>query len=155
MVQFVGDFEAKTDAKGRIAVPAAFKRAFEAEQVASLIVSKDLYEQCLCVYTLPQWTEIINDLRSRLNLYDRQHVQLLREYQRFTAQVDIDTAGRILIPKRLLALAGECQTVTLLGVGAYIELWDSERYAKAAMSPENLAQLAQTILGSDGENRVM
>ncbi|MBR6250540.1 MAG: protein mraZ [Bacteroidales bacterium] len=149
MSQFVGDFEAKTDAKGRIAVPAAFKREFEAEQVASLIVSKDLYEHCLCIYTEAQWTAIISDLRSRLNLYDRQHVQLLREYQRYTARVDLDTVGRILIPRRLLALAGECKTVTLLGVGTHIELWDADSYASAAMQPENLAQLAQSILGND------
>lgn len=151
MSQFVGDFEAKTDAKGRIVVPAAFKREFEAQQVVSLIVSKDLYEKCLCVYTEMQWTQIISDLRSRLNLYDRQHVQLLREYQRYTAQVDIDSVGRILIPRRLLSLVGECKVVTLLGVGTHIELWDADNYASAAMEPQDLARLAQSILGSDAD----
>ena len=42
--------------------------------------------------------------------------------------VDLDKAGRILVPERLVQFAGLTHEVVLLGVRDHLELWDAKRW---------------------------
>ncbi|HEV3202952.1 MAG TPA: division/cell wall cluster transcriptional repressor MraZ, partial [Gemmataceae bacterium] len=42
--------------------------------------------------------------------------------------VDVDRAGRVLIPERLIGFAGLKHEVVLIGVRDHLEIWDAERW---------------------------
>ncbi|MBP5365921.1 MAG: protein mraZ [Bacteroidales bacterium] len=149
MSTFIGDFNGKADAKGRIVLPVAFKHELENMGDMRLIVKKDLFEPCLLLYPYNEWERIMDDLRTKINSYDREHTRFLREYQRNTAELQVDNFSRILLPRRLLQIIGADKQLTFLGVDKHIEVWDSDTYDSQAMSAEDLALLAEKILGSN------
>lgn len=147
MSAFVGDFDAKMDIKQRVVLPAAFKRTLEEMGEVRFVAQKDIFENCLKLVPYKIWEEDMEAMRAKLNMFNRQHVQLLRQYQMNTAEVQLDANGRVLIPRRLAELALLDKDVTFLGVDRYIEVWSSEIYAQQFSGADALAQLAQEILG--------
>lgn len=148
MSSFIGDFDAKMDIKQRVVLPAAFKRSLEEMGENRLVAQKDMYENCIRLVPYKVWEEDMAELRSKLNLYNRQHLQLLRVFQANTAELQLDTNGRILVPKKLSDLVGIERDVKFLGVDKYVEMWPTDVYEKQAESNSDiLAQLAENILG--------
>ena len=151
MVTFIGDFECKADAKGRIVLSAAFKKAL-AEGEDRFVVRKDLFEECLVMYPYSYWEEELVKIRQKLNPYDREHKQFLRDFFRATAEVSLDSNGRFLIPKRLMEQVNAERDVVLIGVDRYIELWSKEAYLTMNDDPDQLANQAQSLLGGSTSN---
>ena len=107
MVKFIGEYVAKLDEKGRVVVPAAFKNIVgkhsEGGEV-SFVIKKDLFANCLNMFTYEQWDQESEQVRSRLNLFRREDAAWYREYMMDRALVTLDQkVGRIIIPKNLLA----------------------------------------------------
>lgn len=150
MITFVGDFECKTDDKGRIVFPSAFKKVLGAAEEMKFVVRKDLFEHCLVLFPYAEWENELNRLREKLNLYNREHSKFLRDFFKGSAEISLDGNGRFLIPKRLLELAGIDREVVMVGVDKKIELWDKVRYDQQQVDPEDLASLAEKLLGSSG-----
>ncbi len=154
MFTFIGDFECRTDAKGRIVFPSTFKKVLSEDDMR-LVVRKDLFEPCLHIYPYAVWEEKLEDIRKRINSYNREHSRFLRNFFRGSAEVSLDGNGRFLIPKRLLEQIGMGREVILLGVDKYIEVWDKELYEQSSLSGENLGDLAEKILGkSSSEDKI-
>ncbi|SKC23086.1 division/cell wall cluster transcriptional repressor MraZ [Alkalitalea saponilacus] len=147
MVTFIGDFECRADAKGRIVLPAAFKKAMGQDEMR-FVVRKDLFENCLVLYPYDYWEEELDRLREKLNPYNRNHKQFLRDFFRGSAEVTLDGNGRFLIPRRLMEQVGAERDIVMVGVDRHIELWASDLYHSIAEDPEKLGQLAESILGN-------
>ena len=147
MCTFIGDFECRTDAKGRIVFPSAFKKAL-GESDLRLIVRKDLFEACLVLYPYSVWEEELVRIRSGLNPYNREHNRFLRLFFRGSAEIVLDGNGRFLVPKRLTEQVGIGRDVVLLGVDRYIEIWDRENYMNRSVTEDELGDLAEKILGN-------
>lgn len=49
-MRFLGNSEAKTDAKGRVFLPAVFRKQLQAASQECLILRKDTYQDCLVLY---------------------------------------------------------------------------------------------------------
>lgn len=145
---FIGDYDSRADAKNRVVLPAAFKREFEGEKDVRLVMRKDIFESCLNIYPYTVWEQMMADLRSRLNPYDRRHAQFMREQQRSTCEASLDANGRLLIPQRLLDMIGADKELTLLGVDDHIEVWDKTAYASQAMTGDALGALAEDLFAS-------
>ena len=146
MISFIGDISCKIEAKGRLLFPATFKKQLEKGQ-KKFIVKKDIYEKCLVLYTAEEWERQIEILRKKLNLYNKDHSRFLREFYRNTAELNLDSSGRILIPKKLLDMVGIEKEVVMLGLDTKIEIWAKEVYETMQTSEEEFAKLAQNILG--------
>lgn len=147
MVTFIGDFECKADAKGRIVLPAAFKKSVGEEELR-FVVRKDLFEKCLVLYPYAYWEEELMILRQKLNPYKREHKQFLRDFFRGSAEVSLDSNGRFLIPRRLMDQVEAYREVMLVGVDRYIELWSREAYQVISDNPDALAGQAESLLGN-------
>ncbi len=150
MTSFIGDYDCKLDAKGRINFPSAFKKQMPPEASESFVVKKDIYENCLVVYTMEEWQRQVELVRARLNPYNPEHNRFLREFHRGEAECPLDASGRMLIPKRLLDAIGADKDLVLAGVDGKIEVWAKEQHERLAMDQQQFASLAQKILG--GEN---
>ncbi len=146
MSTFIGDFVCKADPKGRFVLPAAFKREMNGGG-DRFVVRKDFFENCLVMFPYLEWEQELARIRSKLNLYNKEHNSFYRELFRGSAEISFDAAGRILIPKRLIETIGSPKEVVMLGVDSKIEIWDQTIYANNKLGDEAIGDLAGKILG--------
>ncbi len=146
MINFIGDFPCKLDAKGRLTLPAAFKKQMQAVGQESFVVKKDIFEKCLVLYPIKEWQEQVEILNKKINPYNREHNKFLREFHRGKAELSIDNVGRVLIPKRLLEIIGESSDLILAGLESKIEIWDKDTYESMQANEDDFAALAEKIM---------
>ena len=150
MTTFIGDFECRADAKGRIVLPATFKKAVE-QGDTRFVVRKHTFENCLVIYPYNYWEEELARLRKKLNPYNREHDKFLRMFFKASAEIALDGNGRFLIPRRLMDQINGDREFVLLGVDRQIELWAKEVYDDAGDNSSDFANLAEKIMGFDVE----
>jgi MraZ protein len=148
MATFIGDYTCKVDAKGRIILPMAFKRQMPAGAQDHFVVRKDIFERCLVLYSIEDWNRQIEKIRSRINPYNREHNLFLRNFFKGTAELTLDNNNRLLVPKRLMDLAGIQRDVVLAGQDGRIEMWAADMYEKIDMPSEDFANLAEKLMGN-------
>ena len=122
-MRFLGNIEAKTDAKGRVFLPATFRKVLQTEGVEQLVMRKDVHEKCLVLYPESVWNEQMDRLRARLNRWNRQQQQIFRQFVSDVELVSLDGNGRFLISRRYQEMAGIELAVRFIGVGDTIEIW--------------------------------
>jgi MraZ protein len=147
MATFIGDYMCKADVKGRIILPATFKKQMPADAQDRFVVRKDIFENCLVLYPIEDWNAQLTRIRKKINPYNREHNMFLRNFFKGTAEVSLDNNNRLLIPKRLMDTIGAERDVVLAGQDGRIELWASEVYNKIDMPAGDFADLAEKLLG--------
>ena len=78
-MRFLGNSEAKTDAKGRVFLPANFRKQLQTASEESLIMRKDIYQDCLILYPESAWNEQMNELDMREH-YVNEFIAKAKEY---------------------------------------------------------------------------
>ncbi|WP_373798448.1 division/cell wall cluster transcriptional repressor MraZ [Bacteroides heparinolyticus] len=148
MVQFLGNIEAKTDAKGRVFIPAAFRKQLQAVSEERLVLRKDVYQDCLVLYPESAWFATQNLLRNKLNRWDARQQMIFRQFVSDAEVVIPDSNGRILIPKRYLQMAGIQSDVRFIGMDNTMEIWAKERADKPFMPLTAFSEALEELLGS-------
>ena len=146
MVTFIGDFECRADTKGRIVLPAAFKKAVGQKDLR-FVARKHIFENCLDIYPFNHWEELLNELREKLNPYNRKHDALIRSFFKSAIDLPLDGNGRFLIPRRLMEQIGAERDVILVGIDKKIELWTKSAYDLMKDNYEEVSALTEEILG--------
>lgn len=145
-MRLLGNIEAKLDAKGRVFLPATFRKTLQSGDDCSLVLRKDVFQQCLVLYPESVWNEQMDALRSRLNRWNAQHQQFFRQFVSDVEIVNIDASGRLLLPKRYLQMAGIEQVVKFIGMGDTIEIWSKENTEKPFLEAEDFAKGLEAIM---------
>jgi MraZ protein len=149
MYSFIGDYSCRIDPKGRVLLPSAFKKQMPADARDSFVVKKDIYENCLILYTIDEWEKQNELLRQKLNPYNKEHSNFLRAYYKGSAEISLDSNNRLLLPKRLLDSVGIDKDIMLSGQDKKIEIWAKEVYDSNDMKEEDFSNLANKILGGN------
>ncbi len=149
MTTFIGDYNCKTDAKGRITLPSALKKQMCSASQGIFVVKKDIFEKCLVLFPIEEWDRQNKIIRDKINPYNKEHNKFLRNFYRGSAEVILDSNNRMLIPKRLLDLVEIKKDVVLAGQDGKIEIWANELYEFFDEESENFAALAEKIMGGD------
>lgn len=155
MIQLLGEFDCKLDAKGRLMVPAALKKQLPNAENEGLIINRG-FEKNLVIYPKNVWDAVVADL-AKLNIYDEENRRFVRAFTRGATEISLDAAGRVLLPKSLTEYAGIGSDLVLACQLDRIEVWDKKSYEDIFDDvPENFANLAQKVMGSkkggaDGE----
>jgi MraZ protein len=147
MATFIGDYTCKVDVKGRIILPAAFKKQMPADAQDHFVVRKDIFEKCLVLFAIEDWNRQLVKIRKKLNPFNREQNMFLRNFFKGTAELSLDNNNRILVPKKLMDLIGADRDVVLAGQDGRIEIWAADIYDKIDMPAEDLANLAEKYLG--------
>ena len=147
MAIFIGDYTCKVDVKGRIILPAAFKKQMPADAQDHFVVRKDIFENCLVLFAIEDWNRQLAKIRKKLNPFNREQNMFLRNFFKGTAELSLDNNNRILVPKKLMDLIGADRDVVLAGQDGRIEIWAADIYDKIDMPAEDLANLAEKYLG--------
>ena len=148
-MRFLGNIEAKTDAKGRAFLPAVFRKVLQASGSESLVLRKDIFQDCLVLYPESIWNEQMDNLRGRLNRYNAQHQRIFRQFVSEVEMVTLDGNGRFLIPKRYLTMADIQQSIKFIGMGDTIEIWSSEKVEASQMDGEEFGKALESIMSAD------
>ncbi|WP_066632707.1 division/cell wall cluster transcriptional repressor MraZ [Labilibacter marinus] len=147
MATFIGDFVCKADAKGRIVLPSLFKKVMNTMEENRFVVRKDLYGNCLLVYPYPDWETHMEEVRSKVNMFNREENKFYRQYIRAAAEITFDANGRMLMPKRLMEKIKLPKEVVMVGVDDKIEIWSKVEFEGGEMSDDELANMMEGILG--------
>ena len=145
-MRFIGNIEARTDAKGRVFLPAVFRKELQASGEDSLVLRKDVFQSCLVLYPASVWNEQMDVLRSRLNRWNATHQQIFRQFVSDAEVMSIDANGRILLPRRYLAMAGITQSVRFIGMGDTIEIWSNEALQTPFMDSAEFGAALETLM---------
>lgn len=151
-MRFLGNIEAKTDAKGRVFLPAVFRKVLQASGSEKLVLRKDVFQPCLVLYPESVWNEQMDALRQRLSRWNARHQLIFRQFVADVEEVTLDGNGRFLIPKRYLKMAEIEQTVKFIGMGDTIEVWRSTDDDKPFMEAEEFRQAVKEVMGNNTEN---
>lgn len=123
---FRGVTNVTLDAKGRLAIPTRHRSSLLEQGAGQLIVTVDA-GHILLVYPLPEWIKVENKLNALPTTNPRAR-QLQRLLVGHATPVEMDAAGRVLLPPELRAFAALDKRVTLVGQGNKFELWDQARF---------------------------
>ncbi len=148
MINFIGEYTAKVDDKGRLVFPSAFKAICGEDLRNGFVVKKTLFANCLEMYTYESWEKESEAVRSRLNLFNRDDERFWRAYTSNRSFVVPDEKiGRISIPKALLESVGITREAVFCGRDFKIEIWARENLDGTALSEEDYVALAEKTLG--------
>ncbi len=133
---FNGRFDHSIDDKGRVSIPARFREVLQRDGHDRLYITNSIFttERCLVLYPPNQWDELIKRIRQQ-----RAFDPKIQTFETFFVggahDLQVDKAGRVLIPPRLREWAGLGREVTLSARNDHFQLWDRlvlERVLKAA-----------------------
>ena len=149
-MRFLGNIEAKTDAKGRAFLPAVFRKVLNASGEESLVLRKDIFEPCLVLYPESVWNERMDTLRKRLSRWSRRDQMIYRQYVTDVEMITLDGNGRFLIPKRYLKMANIDQQIRFTGMDDCIEIWANSENNEPFMSAEEFSKAMEETMGIEG-----
>ncbi|MDR0427877.1 MAG: division/cell wall cluster transcriptional repressor MraZ [Dysgonamonadaceae bacterium] len=144
--RFTGSIDAKMDVKGRVFVPAAFRKILQKGEGEHLMMRKDIYQECLVLYPKQSWEAELNRLREKLNRYNEEHQQFYRQFVMDSEVLEMDSNGRILIPKRYLQKINLSKEVRFLGMDDVFEIWDRNKLEKPLLDSETFKESAARLL---------
>jgi MraZ protein len=153
MTNYIGEFDCKVDAKGRMMVPAGLLKQFPPAIRERFVINRSVFQKCLVLYPMDAWEEITKDL-SRLNKFVKENDDFIRQYNNGATQVEMDATNRILFPKRLLDFAGIDKDVVLTANLNKIEIWSAEKYNAIINSydPDSFGSLAERVMGKSNNS---
>lgn len=144
MAFFTSEFECKLDTKGRLVLPAKIKANLPEVSSNELVLRKG-FESNLTLYPMLEYKKLHNRISS-LSDFNPEQRRLKRMFFKSIAQVELDSAGRILIPKAMLAHASIEKEALLIGVGNYIEIWNPDVLESESIPDADMSELAQKYL---------
>jgi MraZ protein len=128
MIGFLGEYEVTLDPKGRFLLPASFKKQLPEEGSSQFVINRGL-ETCLSLYPVKIWEPLFEKI-NKLNDFDTKVRQFKRYFLNGATMMELDSAGRLLVPQSLRDYAGLDKDIVLVSMGKRIEIWDLSKYKK-------------------------
>lgn len=149
VINLIGTYECKVDAKGRMLVPADLKRQLSPILQQGFIIKEGLFGSCLELHPMSEW-EVVTQKLNKLSRFKRENVDFIRRFNKGVRMIEIDAAGRLLIPKDLVVFAGIKKEIVLSSAINIVEIWDKEKYESVTDDTTvDIGDLAEKVMGND------
>jgi len=132
---FKGTYRHRIDPKGRLPVPAAFRRLLAETRTTAVVVT--VLDQCLAAYPSHEWSRVESHL-SALPPFSKPVKALSRLLSSRALDCPLDVQGRILLPATLRASSKLGREVVVVGVLNRFEIWDPEAWAAFLVESERV-----------------
>lgn len=139
MTTFIGNIPAKSDEKGRIFVPAVYRKLLQEMHSKHIIMRRDTDNACLIFYPEQVWQRKVEQLRSVLDEWDADDQLLLMQFMAEAEVLDTDSQGRILLQRRYLESIEAKQEVLFVGMLDRFALWAPEVFRQKGVEQRTLA----------------
>jgi MraZ protein len=151
MSELIGTYEATVDAKGRAMLPSVFKKALQPVLEKGFVLKRSVFGTCLELYAMDDWKNVMKDV-NKLNRFKRENMEFIRAFTAGLKSIEIDSTGRLLLPKDLLQFASITKDVVMTVTNNnVIEIWDKKKYDEAVNMPnDKFEALAERVMGSMG-----
>ncbi|KAF0141271.1 MAG: division/cell wall cluster transcriptional repressor MraZ [Ignavibacteriales bacterium] len=145
---FIGSFKYSVDAKGRISIPAKFKKVMKPEAKDTFVMTRSTV-QCIDVYPYNYWEEKIKPRIDALDDFNIDEAAFKRFLFELASDQELDKQSRLFLPKSLLEFAGIDKEVLILGQNNKIEFWNPEIFETQKREfPKPFAELAKQVMNS-------
>ena len=148
-MRFLGNIEAKTDAKGRAFLPSVFRKVLQASGEDGLVLRRDVFQKCLVLYPESVWNERLDMLKAQLRPWKQAHQQMFRQFVSEAEVVTLDGNGRFLISKRLQKIAEIDQDIQFIGMDNTIEIWSPKNLEQTLKNDEDFGKEFENIMNND------
>ncbi|SHG05329.1 MraZ protein [Salegentibacter echinorum] len=149
MVNLIGTYECKADAKGRLMVPSALKKQLAPMLQEGFVLKRSVFQPCLELYPMQEWNVLMQKING-LNRFKKKNNDFIRRFTAGVKVVEVDSNGRLLIPRDLIGFAGISKEIVLSSAVNIIEIWDKEKYESTIdESQDDFAELAEEVMGND------
>lgn len=150
MINLLGEYEVAIDAKGRFLLPSGFRKQLP-ENGERFVVNRG-FESCLSMYPMENWN-IVSENVNRLNDFNPKVREFKRMFLNGAIIIEVDSAGRVLLPKPLQEYAGIKKDLILSAQGNKVELWDKDTYYNYIRDhAAGFSDLAAEVAGGDFMN---
>jgi len=154
VINLIGTYECRADAKGRVMISSAFKKQLSSVLQDGFVVKRAVFQPCLELYPMQEWNLMMQKI-NKLNKFKKKNNDFIRRFTAGVQLVDTDVTGRILIPKNLMDFAGIEKQVVMSSSVNIIEIWDKDKYEKAIDDATvDFADLAEEVMGNTDEDEV-
>ena len=151
MVNLIGTYECKADAKGRLMLPSQLKKQLNSVLDEGFVLKRAVFQPCLELYPMSEWNKLMGKV-NKLNRFVKKNNDFIRRFTAGVKIVELDVSGRLLVPKDLHSFAGISKEIVLTSAVNIVEIWDKENYEKAIDDAAgDFADLAEDVMGNDND----
>jgi len=144
----IGTYECKADLKGRLMLPAPLKKQLHEGLEEGFVLKRSVFQPCLELYPMAEWNKMMEKI-NKLNRFVKKNNDFIRRFTAGVKVVEMDSAGRLLIPKDLVVFAGIKNDIVLSSAVNIVEIWDKDKYETSIdESADDFAELAEEVMGN-------
>ncbi|MEJ2112320.1 MAG: division/cell wall cluster transcriptional repressor MraZ [Flavobacteriaceae bacterium] len=154
MNSLIGTYECKVDSKGRLMLPAALKKQLLPALQSGFVLKRAVFQTCLELYPMQEWESLMQKVNT-LNRFKKKNNDFIRRFTAGVKIIEVDNAGRLLVPKDLISFAGISKEIVVSSAINIIEIWDKDKYEQAIDDATgDFANLAEEVMGQDDDNGI-
>ena len=132
--------------------PSALKKQLKNVMSDGFVIKRSVFNKCLEIHPMSEWNKVVNQV-NRLNRFVKKNNDFIRSYMSGLRVVEIDGAGRFLIPKDLYLFADLQKELVLSSSVNMIEIWDKDKYEDAvAKTLVDFGDLAEDVMGNQPQD---
>ena len=118
------------------------------------VLKRSVFQPCLELYPMTEW-ELLMEKVNRLNRFKKKNNDFIRRFTAGVKMIEVDAAGRLLIPKDLIVFSGINKDAVVSSAINIIEIWDKVKYEQAIDDATlDFSDLAEEVMGQDDDNGV-
>ncbi len=143
-----GTYYCKMDSKGRIMLPSELRKQFEDLGMKDFVLKRAVFHNNLEMHPENEWDKLMTKL-NKLNRFNKKNINFLTRFLAGVRNVNIDSTGRLQIPKDLVNIAGLQKEVVIASAINILQIWDKDTYeAFLKESSEDFSELAEDVMGN-------
>ena len=151
MLNLLGEYDCKLDAKGRMMLPKGLKKQLEESLHEGFVVNRDIFSKSLVIYPWRVWQDLSATV-NKLNKFKQKNVLFIRKFNSGATRIELDGQGRLLLPSALLGYAEVEKEVKLNALTDRIELWSKKNYELMLEEDIDMASLSEEVMGDVGND---
>ncbi|MCB0772240.1 MAG: division/cell wall cluster transcriptional repressor MraZ [Flavobacteriales bacterium] len=152
MLNLLGEYDVRLDAKGRLVLPSGLKKQLADQLSKGFVINRDVFRPCLVLYPFEVW-EGTSRMLGRLNRFVEKNMDFIRRFTSGATHLELDGSGRLLLPKALMDDPKLGKELKLVGLGDRVEVWSKAGYLQMRREKVDLSALAEEVMGSLGNEQ--
>ncbi len=137
-------------------MPAPLRKQLAVGIDDGFVLKRSVFQSCLELYPMAEWEKMMQKI-NKLNRFVKKNNDFIRRFTAGVKIIEVDAAGRLLIPKDLVVFAGIDKEIVLSSAVNIVEIWDKEKYEQSIDdSVVDFADLAEEVMGNinDDDNGI-
>ena len=152
MLNLLGEYDVRLDAKGRLVLPSGLKKQLADQLSKGFVINRDVFRPCLVLYPFEVW-DGTSRMLGRLNRFVEKNMDFIRRFTSGARHLELDGSGRLLLPKALMDDPKLGKELKLVGLGDRVEVWSKAGYLQMRREKVDLSALAEEVMGSLGNEQ--